>query len=258
MITLSDIILSQRMKAVVDMVPPHSSNIADVGCDHAYVSIYLKLERNAEHIIAMDVRQGPIEIAKKNIDDYGLTGNIEVRLSDGLSKLAPGEADTIIIAGMGGLLIKDILTRGRDVLCADNPPMLVLQPQSDIHEVRRYLYSIGYHIENETMLNEEGKYYTVILAVPGVSCAYEDEEDFIYGRINIESQSDTLLKYLENEETIFNNILSELNNSQNDQAGEKRSRKEERIREIEKKIGINRAAYKRCMKNEMQRNNRMS
>ena len=109
------IVLSKRMEAVVNMVSPQSlvvpekKCIADIGCDHAYVSIALMERGLADKVIAMDVRKGPLEIAAKNVAEYGMENNIELRLSDGMERLKPGEADAIIIAGMGGLLMCSIL-----------------------------------------------------------------------------------------------------------------------------------------------------
>ena len=252
-----EINLSKRMKAVVDMVPPHSCNIADVGCDHAYVSIYLKKEKNVDKVIVMDVREGPLDIARKNILEYGLVDSIDVRLSDGFNKLSPGEADVIIVAGMGGLLIKDILMRGIDVLKTGVPPVLILQPQSDIDEVRIFLYSISYHIEHETMVKEDGKYYTVIRAVYGKELCYRDKEDIVYGRCNILNKDSILIEYLENEERVLKDILSGLNKindyvpGDNDDNSTKIVRKKQRIEEIKEKLCINRKAYERCVRDEM-------
>ena len=160
-------ILSNRMEAVVNMVSPQSFVIADIGCDHAYVSIALVERKLAQKVIAMDVRKGPLEIAKKNVTAYAMTDEIELRLSDGLDKILPGEADVIVIAGMGGLLIRDILERGKKILDVDGKrPELILQPQSDLAEVRIFLQENAYDIQQEKMLIEEGKYYTIIKAVP--------------------------------------------------------------------------------------------
>lgn len=166
--------LSKRMEAVVSMVSPQSFAVADVGCDHAYVSIAL-LERGiAKKVIAMDVRQGPLKIAAGNVKSANLEEKIDLRLSDGLEKLTSGEVDTIIIAGMGGLLVKRILEQGKAVLCTERPPVLVLQPQSDLAAVRIFLHSSAYHIVQETMLIEDGKYYTVMRAEPRVYKQIQD------------------------------------------------------------------------------------
>ena len=96
------------------MVTP-GKRVADIGCDHAYTSIYLVEKGLAQNVVAMDVAEGPLKSAMKNIDSFGLGERIETRLSDGMTALVPGETDVAIIAGMGGLLVIDILRRGMNV-----------------------------------------------------------------------------------------------------------------------------------------------
>lgn len=191
--------LSKRMEAVVSMVSPQSFAVADVGCDHAYVSIALAERGIAQKIIAMDVRQGPLTIAAGNVKAANLEGTIDLRLSDGLNKLQTGEVDTIIIAGMGGLLVKRILEQGKSVLSAEKPPVLVLQPQSDLDVVRIFLYSNAYHIVQETMLVEDGKYYTVMRAEPGIYHQIQDSRIDADGRMywNVETEDGRTVQYLQ-------------------------------------------------------------
>ena len=192
--------LSNRMEAVVSMVSPQSFAVADVGCDHAYVSIALVERGIAKKVIAMDVRKGPLAIAAGNVKAANLEGTIELRLSDGFNKLVPGEVDTVIIAGMGGLLIKSILEQGKPVLSAEKPPVLILQPQSDLDVVRIFLYSNAYHIVQETMLIEDGKYYTVMRAEPGSCVTDYNQADWEYGRYNLENRDKILLEFLVKEQ----------------------------------------------------------
>ena len=210
---MSEIKLSKRMQTVADMATG-AKRVVDIGCDHAFVSIYLKQSGLTQNVIAMDVKEGPLDIARKNINDYGLSDYIEVRSSDGFDALMPGEADVAIIAGMGGLLMIDILTRGR--VHTENGIELVLQPQSDIDKVRAYLRSIGYKIVDECMLLEDGKYYMVIKS--GVASESENKEllgmseDSIrirdmYGPILLKNKDKVLKGYVE-EQLIKNKALS--------------------------------------------------
>ena len=216
MLSMKDVNLSKRMEAVVNMISPQSFTIADVGCDHAYVSIALMQRRIAKKVIAMDVRTGPLDIARKNIKEAGYTNEIDLRLGDGLERLNPGEVDAIIIAGMGGLLIKGILERGMHILTDKRKrPVLVLQPQSDLKEVRMFLYSHSYHIVSETMLIEEGKYYTVMKAEPvydQMTDGYTEAEG-VYGKCNLEARSETLYEYLQKEQEVLKQIQSKVQNS---------------------------------------------
>lgn len=211
---MKDLILTNRMEAVVDMVSPQSFTIADVGCDHAYVSIALIERCLAQKVIAMDIRTGPLAIAEKNVKAYGLKEKIELRLSDGLNELSPGEADIIIIAGMGGLLMKNILEKGRETLLhTGKRPVLILQPQSDVKEVRIFLYENEYHIVQEKMLDEEGKYYTVIKAEPGKTDKYVSDAEWMYGRYNLEHRDAILYTYLKKQQQTLEGIQCRLEDS---------------------------------------------
>lgn len=141
---------------------PCEKTVADIGCDHAFVSIYLVSQKFFDKAIAMDVKKGPLLIAEKNIELYGVSDKVVTRLSDGFDKLDVCEADTAVMAGMGGELMVDILRRGS--LHTNNGISLVLQPQSEPEKVRKYLLDIGYKITDEIMLIDEEKYYVVIRA----------------------------------------------------------------------------------------------
>ena len=104
---MAEVILSNRMQALTDMVTP-GTVITDVGCDHGFVSVYLVQKGLSPRVIAMDVRSGPLERAREHIREYGLQDRIETRLSDGLHGLKTGEANGMICAGMGGPLMEKI------------------------------------------------------------------------------------------------------------------------------------------------------
>ena len=153
--------LSKRLKKVADMVS-QGKRIADIGCDHAYVSIYLIKEGTASKVIALDINKGPLSRANENIKKYGFSQLIETRLSDGAKRLQPGEVDTLLIAGMGGALMVKILTESKEVV--DSCEELILQPQSEIFLVRKLLEQIGFQIVDEDMIIEDKKYYVMIKA----------------------------------------------------------------------------------------------
>lgn len=183
--------LSKRMQMIADLVP-RQARLADIGCDHAYLSIYLMQEKKAASVIAMDVNQGPLKIAKDHIKEAGLEPYIQVRLSDGTKELGDGEADTLLIAGMGGRLIVRIL---KECSCLSKIRWLVLQPQSELFMVRRFLREQGYEISREAMVMEDGKYYTAILA--GQSQDYWFYPVYErYGKTLLESRDPVLKEYL--------------------------------------------------------------
>ena len=153
--------LSRRLMAVAKMVP-YGSRIADVGTDHGFVPIYLAREGQIEHAVAMDLRKGPLDRASEHVLKYGLENVITTRLSDGLEKLCIGEVDTVICAGMGGILMQKILEKGD--LRQKKIKTLILQPQSEILLFRSFLRQNAYEITKEEFLVEDGKYYSVIKA----------------------------------------------------------------------------------------------
>lgn len=145
------------------MVTP-GSMVADVGCDHGFLSIYLVQEGISPRVIAMDVRKGPLSAAREHIDAKRLGAYIETRISDGLQKLQPGEADTVVCAGMGGRLMERILTEGLEK--AMQMRELILQPQSELQEFRQFLRHTGFRVDEEDLICEDGKYYFAMRTVP--------------------------------------------------------------------------------------------
>ena len=155
--------LSKRLQAVADQM--FSGGVAaDIGCDHAFVSIYLVSEGKASAAIAMDVNPGPLERAAAHVQEAGLEDRISLRLSDGMDKLEAGEADTIIVSGMGGALTERILRAKQNVV--QSAKELVLSPQSEIYKVRYCLHELGFRIASEKMVKDKEKYYVIMRAVP--------------------------------------------------------------------------------------------
>ncbi|MCQ2501012.1 MAG: class I SAM-dependent methyltransferase [Lachnospiraceae bacterium] len=157
-----ELVLSKRMQSVADRISD-GLVLADVGCDHGYLSIWLCQTGKIPAAIAMDVNKGPLERAAQNVALYGLKDRIQLRLSDGLMKLKAGEVESIAIAGMGGMLTIRILSARPDIL--SEVKELVLEPQSDVEGVRRFLGECGFVIVDEDMVLEDGKFYPVIRAV---------------------------------------------------------------------------------------------
>lgn len=162
--------LSKRLQAIADMVTP-GLTVADVGCDHGFVSIYLYEKQIAKKVIAMDLRPGPLARAKEHIEAFGYSGYIETRLSDGVTALEVGEAEAVICAGMGGRLMAKILSDGYEKVIAMKE--LVLQPQSELQFFRAFLRENNLHIIEEDMIEEDGKYYPIIKVVPERACKAE-------------------------------------------------------------------------------------
>lgn len=187
--------LSERLQAIAALVP-ECGCVADVGCDHGYMSIFLVQRGIVRRAIAMDVRGGPLERAREHISSQRLGPYIQVRLSDGLEQLAPGEADAIVIAGMGGAAMEKILRAGRALL--EGTAALVLQPQSEIPKFRKFLWEEGYQFTREDMVLEDGKYYPMMQVRPGAGTAREPYTDLelAFGPLLLKERHPVLLRYL--------------------------------------------------------------
>ena len=199
--------ISQRLKQVAELVP-EGMRLADVGTDHGYVPIWLLQQGRIPSAIAMDVNKGPLIRAEENRAKYGLDRQIELRQSDGLEKLKPGETDVVLIAGMGGPLMIRILEEGR--AAAECISAFVLQPQSEIPSVRRYLIRNGYDIEEEIMLIDEGKYYMGMKAVHRKVEEWSEAE-YLFGKKLLESGNDVLFQFMLKEQKLYTKILNQLN-----------------------------------------------
>ena len=209
--------LSDRMMAIVRMVSSGQCAIkdknrivADIGCDHGFVSIYMVQNGLADKMIAMDVAEGPLSTAKANVLEAGVSEKIELRLSNGFDAICRGETNTAIIAGMGGQLILSIVESGLDKL--DDGYELVMSPQSDIRLFRESLRKDGILIIDEDMIYEDGKFYNIIKAVVNKKTplkqsgkeAEKDGDDITalydtYGEYLIKKKSPVLIEYIEKE-----------------------------------------------------------
>ena len=200
--------------------------LADIGTDHGFVPIWLVRNGVIPSAIAMDVNRGPLERAKEHIAQAGLEGYIRTRLSDGLAGLRKGEADSILIAGMGGALTQRILEK--------DPPQslgaaeLILQPQSEISKVREYLCTSGWKIDAEDMVLEDGKYYPMMHCIRGEMTLTPEEAEF--GPCLIASGHPILRKYLAFREKVLSDNLESLQRSESDRA---QARREQIIQQTE-------------------------
>ena len=151
--------ISKRLLCCASMVQS-GARVADIGTDHGYLGIYLLQSGAARHVIACDLRKDPLENARRNAKLFGVDGEMELRLSDGLEKILPDEVDTVVMAGMGGDLIQKILSqcpwRKREEL------QLILQPQSAGNGLRRWMCEDGFEIQREEPVQDGHFLYTVM------------------------------------------------------------------------------------------------
>ena len=164
--------LDNRLKAVAELVLPGSST-ADIGTDHGYLPVYLVQKHICPYVVASDKAQLPYENTTQLIKTLNLTDFIDVRRGEGLEVLKPGETATIVLAGMGGYLICNILEAAFDVLAKTE--RLVLQPQKHADKLRLWLVEHNWRIVRESIAFDNGFYYVVIAATPGRMILNADE-----------------------------------------------------------------------------------
>ena len=167
--------LKPRLYTLSTLVPK-GARVADIGCDHGHLPIYLIKEGISPFCIASDIKQKPLESAKANIQKLNCQ-NIDTRLGAGLSTIKEDEVDCITIAGMGGEVISSILEDAPFV--KNGKYTLVLQPMTSADALRRYLCENGFSIEREVACLDGGKIYTVIKARFSGEFALMDEGVYI-------------------------------------------------------------------------------
>lgn len=183
--------LSARLLAAAMLVK--SGRIAaDIGTDHAYLPVYLVLNGISPSAIASDLRQGPLNHAKRTIERFNVSQHIRLLLSDGLSAFSPNDAEEFLFCGMGGELIADILQHTGWI--KNKRYGLVLQPMSAIAELRQWLFENGFKIQEESLAAEKKHIYYIMRAAAGKTGRYKPYE-LVFGQGL--KKDELSLKYLE-------------------------------------------------------------
>lgn len=186
--------LSQRLLTIASLVPV-GARVCDIGCDHGYLSIYLALNNIARSVIAADLNESPLERACKNIKKLGCN-NVELRLCNGLSGIKKSEVDTIIIAGIGGNVISDIINN-----CAwakTDDLTFIMQPTTSCEVLREFLCKNGFEIISETVVYENNKLYSIMVS-KFTNHKNTFSEGFYYiGKVT--SDTDDGLKYIKKQQ----------------------------------------------------------
>ena len=198
--------LSKRLQSVADLVTPGLC-VADIGCDHGYLSIYLVESKIAKHVIALDINQGPLMRAQENIRMKGFADRIETRLSDGLKGLKKDDVDCLIMAGMGGRLMIQIMSACRAT--CESAKEIILQPQSEIIKVRHFLEDSNYLIISESMVYEDDKYYQMIKVIHGEMNLGKDVY-YKYGKILLHEENPILHQFLIQENEYYDNLYKKM------------------------------------------------
>lgn len=196
------LVLTQRMQGIVSFCRP-SQVVADVGCDHGQVAAALVMNKIAKKVIATDVSPDSLEKARQLCHSLAIQDQMECRLGDGLNPLSPGEADGIILAGMGAPLMIAILEAGKET--AQSASYLVLSPNNYPHRLRRYLLENGYSISHEKIVLE-GYFYPILQVERGDVQPYSEEE-LLLGRWK--EPTPTLQAYVEHQLDVTERIIQQ-------------------------------------------------
>jgi len=176
--------LSLRLQAALDLVG-RSKVLADIGTDHAYLPIEAVRAGLCQKAIACDINKGPLEIAAANIQMVQLSDRIETRLGDGLAPINQNEADCVVISGMGGMRIWNILHTEPDK--AKFATKLILQPQHNLETLRRKLHSAGYDICTEKLIYEDSRFYVILLVNYTGNVSTWADQEYFFGKYITES-----------------------------------------------------------------------
>lgn len=256
--------LSNRLYAVASMVTA-GYTMADIGTDHAYIPIYLIENGIVPFAAAMDIGEGPLSRAREHVAEHGLLEQIDLRLSDGLKELSAWEVQSVVIAGMGGPLMKRILTESREIVSGLKE--CIFQPQSEIPMFRAFLLEEGFTFLQEEMVLEDGKYYPMMKVKPPENWKERTENcqsrrgaekrqswsgtedwqswdeaekqqgwskvEICYGKLLLENQNPVLKQFLERERELKGQILEKLSAQESESAAQRRSELEKELACIE-------------------------
>ena len=193
--------LSERLKTAADMIRQGSA-LADIGCDHGYVPVYLVQSGKIKYAVASDINKGPLTSCESLVKENFLEDKIKCVLSDGLENINLDEVDDILIAGMGGELIADILSKGDKNKLKEKH--LILNPMTHPEIARKLLYENGFEIQNDIIIKDKKHYYNIF------DCFYKGDKtpfnqtDLFLGKIEINEENKGyflhLLNYLNNKQ----------------------------------------------------------
>ena len=183
--------LSKRLESISSLVPKNS-RVIDIGCDHGLLDIYLYQKKISKKIIASDINENALNNARKNIEKNELTEYIETRLGNGLDTLnSNDDINTIVIAGMGAHTAVGILKNNKDKLKKINT--IIVQSNTKIELLRKEIVKLNFIIEDEILIEDNKKMYTIIKFIKG-NKKYNNQELF-FGPILMKKNSRVFQKY---------------------------------------------------------------
>lgn len=236
--------LSDRLQSIADFIEPGES-VADIGTDHGFLPIALWERGTSPHVILSDINSGPLEKARANIEKHYPDKDFDVRIGSGIQTIRPAEVDNIVIAGMGGLLIAEIL--GDDLTKSKSFRKLILQPRNDQDKLRQWLLENGFSITDEILVRERKYLCEIILAVPtkaGTGTILPNNAiDLEISPILFTKKDPLLVEFIENKIRIESKVYEAI------QAGAVRN-KAEKLKESEERIKLLHELRKRSKQNE--------
>lgn len=226
--------LTNRLLKIASLVSKNK-RVADIGTDHGYIPVYLLNENKIDFAILADINKGPLENARSEVRRNKLEDKVDLRLGSGIEVLKKDEVDEIIIAGMGGILISDLLEANKEV--AHSVDKLILQPMQAQEELREYLLNNGYEILDECLEKEDFRIYEIIVAkYTGKNTPVEDNIYYEVGKKLIENNDKLLGEFIDNKIKKYNNIIDKLGNKESEAVIAKRNLANERIEKLKKLI----------------------
>lgn len=207
--------LSARLMKVASFLP-EGADFADIGSDHAYLPSYVCLRDKKAKAIAGEVNEGPYKSAIETVKTYELQNQIEVRLGDGLEVLKENEVKQIVIAGMGGALIKTILDEGKSKLA--NVQRIIAQPNVDARNVRKWFLDNHFNLSDEAILQENGHTYEILVADRNSVSIYKDndlelEKELLFGPILKKHKSAAFWNKWKLEYDKLSNVIMQMKNA---------------------------------------------
>ena len=196
----------RRLEEIINLVEDNSI-VADIGTDHGIVPYELIKSNKAKKVIASDISEKSLDKLREKLDYLDEPEKIILNVSDGLDNLNEYQVDTIIISGMGGNLIVDILNKNIDV--AKRANCLILGANNSLSVLRKFLHDNSFEIIEEVDLFENAKYYQIIKVKVGKQL-FLNEYEYEFGKFLIDNKSENLKQYIkqqiENKKTILWNI----------------------------------------------------
>ena len=225
--------LTDRLLKIASLVT-EGKRVADIGTDHGYIPVYLLNKNKVPFAILADVNKGPLDNARKEVRHNNLLDKTDLRLGSGIEVLKKGEVDEVIIAGMGGILISELLEANKEV--AHSVDKLILQPMQAQNELRKYLFGNGYEILNEVLVKEDFRIYEILeVKYTGNNTQVEDEIYFEVGKKLIENKDELLNEFIDKKVYKYNSIIEKLDGKSGEAVEQKR---EESKVAIEKLKGL--------------------